>query len=57
MGREQWFSTPKDEISLLEIRSKIEHQGVQSGRVEMLFRFYFFMLLWTIKLIFVCFEG
>ena len=33
MGREQWFSTPKDEISLLEIRSKIEHQGVQREKV------------------------
>ena len=32
MGREQWFSTPKDEISLLEIRSKIEHQGVLQAR-------------------------
>ena len=32
MGREQWFSTPKDEISLLEIRSKIEHQGVLKRR-------------------------
>ena len=28
MGREQWFLTPKDEISLLGIRSKIERQGV-----------------------------
>ena len=29
MGREQWFLTPKDGISLLGIRSKIERQGVQ----------------------------
>lgn len=28
MGREQWFLTPKDGISLLGIRSKIERQGV-----------------------------
>ena len=49
MGREQWFSTPKDEISLLEIRSKIERQGVQSGRAEMLFRFYFIYTTSTIS--------
>ena len=30
MGREQWFLTPKDVISLLGIRSKIEHLGVQN---------------------------
>ena len=29
MGREQWFLTPKDGISLLGIRSKIERQGVR----------------------------
>lgn len=29
MGREQWFLIPKGEISLLEIRSKIERQGVR----------------------------
>ena len=28
MGRGRCFSIPKDEISLLEIRSKIERQGV-----------------------------
>ena len=28
MGREQWFLIPKGEISPLEIRSKIERQGV-----------------------------
>ena len=32
MGREQWFLIPKGEISLLEIRSKIERQGVQKRR-------------------------
>ena len=31
MGRGQCFSIPKDEISLLEIRSKIERQGVLRG--------------------------
>ena len=38
MGRGRWFSTPKDEISLLEIRSKIEHQGVQKTLVEAILR-------------------
>ena len=28
MGQGRWFSIPKDEISLLEIRSKIEHHRV-----------------------------
>lgn len=32
MGRERCFSIPKDEISLLEIRSKIERQGVQQEK-------------------------
>ena len=35
MGREQWFLIPKDEISLLEIRSNIEHQGVQQEKDEL----------------------
>ena len=34
MGRERWFSIPKDEISLLEIRSKIERQGVLKEKFE-----------------------
>ena len=29
MCKEQWFLIPRGEISLLEIRSKIERQGVQ----------------------------
>ena len=41
MGREQWFSTPKDEISLLEIRSKIEHQGVRKKGISLRFLFLF----------------
>ena len=32
MGRGRWLSIPKDEISLLEIRSKIERQGVLKRR-------------------------
>ena len=28
MCKEQWFLIPRGEISLLEIRSKTEHQGV-----------------------------
>ena len=31
MGRGRCFSIPKDEISLLEFRSKIERQGVLRG--------------------------
>ena len=34
MGREQWFLIPKGEISLLEIRSKIERQGVLKEKFE-----------------------
>ena len=34
MGREQWFLIPKGEISLLEIRSKIEHLGVRQNPVS-----------------------
>lgn len=39
MGREQWFLTPKDGISLLGIRSKIERQGVlkRETRVSLFF--------------------
>ena len=48
MGREQWFSTPKDEISLLEIRSKIEHQGVQEIAVNRLIISYF-SFFWVAK--------
>ena len=42
MGREQWFLTPKDGISLLGIRSKIERQGVLKERN---FRFSLFLFL------------
>ena len=41
MGRGRWFSIPKDEISLLEIRSKIERQGVQNRKVEWLSYFFY----------------
>ena len=34
MGQELWFSIPKDGISLLKIRSKIEHQGVREKAVN-----------------------
>ena len=41
MGRERWFSIPKDEISLLEIRSKIERQGVRRKGTSVRFLFLF----------------
>jgi hypothetical protein len=40
MGREQWFLTPKDGISLLGIRSKIERQGVRKREVRKDFSFF-----------------
>ena len=49
MGREQWFLIPKGEISLLEIRSKIEHLGVQKTLVEQLLRG--FLLFKTSKMV------
>ena len=49
MGREQWFLTPKDGISLLGIRSKIERQGVLKTLVERLLRG--FLLFKTSKMV------
>ena len=49
MGRGRCFSIPKDEISLLEIRSKIERQGVQKTLVEQLLRG--FILFKTSKMV------
>jgi hypothetical protein len=43
MGREQWFLTPKDGISLLGIRSKIERQGVRREKRKFLSFFVSYM--------------
>ena len=46
MGRGRWFSIPKDEISLLEIRSKIERQGVlKRGKLKNFPRFFYLILV------------
>ena len=43
MGRGRCFSIPKDEISLLEIRSKIERQGVLRGEKREFLSFFCFL--------------
>ena len=42
MGQEQWFLIPKDGISLLKIRSKIERQGVRKNPRRTHLRGFFF---------------
>ena len=46
MGRGRCFSIPKDEISLLEIRSKIERQGVLRGEKREFLSFFCGMYGW-----------
>ena len=50
MCKEQWFLIPRGEISLLEIRSKIERQGVQR-EVRKSFSFLFVYLAYWSKIV------